>query len=842
MDAHRSGVGVGVGVGVAMISRPRRRTPAPTPWSGVIVARAVSQDPPAAGLSGKQKRRAAVNKIGNVLLSLVLMTLTVGITTMSGSGGTAHAEVSPCIDDPTYNTWGPESVRSGIDGMIAQSGPKGTYDTATDPLPRNSYPTVDAAIADTNYTDYEKLGTAGATWGVDYGSQDEDDNPCFPIDKVIGNFVANLTFNMAKLVTRVSISTYQWASGPGVLEPLNEPLDDTVDAMWSGGVKGMVAVMIVLGALSVLYVTVVRRRASAGLGGIVWMVIALAGLMLFVVKPSAVATAADGLVRDATSFAMSSAASATEQKDPHVQETYDKVRQSEGAGPRIAADMMWRLLVFTPWMSGQYGDVTGEPIYMQTSPQPDDTPPGWYDGTRDARYQQLYSQACVLSPGVPCEQYDNTPNAPDISPYYGYAQSWYMVQNWTCTSADYCIGPQGNPDGGDDDDEREVISSNGWQYRAVWSGDQSGQRMLAAFTAGVADAALGLLIFIFAAMTIAFSLVMYVLLFLGPFLLLIGIEPKYGRRLVTQLGGFLAGTVLKRIGVGLLLSVMIVVFQIVMMTPMSWFSQIGLMVAFAVAALMIRGPLSAVLASFAPNAGSLSGVGDSAHEKVTQKSRQGVDAGRRVGQKAIKSPAAQRRAFMASRAATTAARSRIGGARRAGQEVSGRQEKRTLRSARYAGYKTGKSADDRYEAQRHGTTSGDRVAKTRLDLAEQKGVRRFSKTEHGKAAQQAEKVRETAAAGRAKHDRLKRADEDVRIAAAANPKRFRGTPRNFDGYDAGGEPQYVDRNSRGKPSQQRHGRRIASNVPLRGADPLPRPERRRPTKTPVDTPTRAGRR
>jgi len=123
---------------------------------------------------------------GVVMLGLLAM----GVVVLS-SPATANASV--CIDGPKSNTWGPDGVRTGVDGLIDQTGPNGTF---SDPLP-GSYPNIDAAIADTGHTDYEKLGTAGALWSVDYGSQDSDDNSCFPITKVVGNFLANTIFSIS---------------------------------------------------------------------------------------------------------------------------------------------------------------------------------------------------------------------------------------------------------------------------------------------------------------------------------------------------------------------------------------------------------------------------------------------------------------------------------------------------------------------------------------------------------------------------------------------------------------------------------------------------------------------
>ena len=502
------------------------------------------------------RRARSLRRVRGIGGGLFIALLAIGITSLSSpEGSIAHAD-GVCIDSSESNTWGPDGVRTGVDGMIGQAGPSGGFDDDTLP---GGYSTIDEAVNDTGYTDYEKLGTAGTLFSVDYGSQDSDDNACFPVAKIVGNFLANSLFNISKVIARVAISTYQWSTNPGILDPLNEPLDDATAAFWDGGLQYLLGAAILLGVGTVLWLTLVRRRFSLGLGGVVWMVVATAGLLVFLAQPSWLASKVNQTTAELSNFTFGGVGTSVEKQDPHVAATYAQIRTQPNATQRIASDMMWRVMVWQPWLSGQWGTGSNAPIYMTTSPYPSDTPPGWYDGTRDARYQQLYSQACVLDPAVSiCDQRDDLPNAPDIAAgsilsgafVNQYAQSWYMVENWTCTSADYCIGPVGNPDNGDDDDEREVESSNGWQYRASWSGDQPEQRMLAALTALVATVSLGLIIFILAAVVICYDLVLYLLLFLGAFLLILGIQPTWGRRLVTSLVALIAQNGLKRVMAG----------------------------------------------------------------------------------------------------------------------------------------------------------------------------------------------------------------------------------------------------------------------------------------------------
>lgn len=825
--------------------RPVHPLPPRLPTS--VIPRAAA-GPPAAG--AEHHRRPL--RVARLLTALLVVALSGGIAVLSGSDQIASADV--CIDRPESNTWGPEPTQSGIDGMIAQAGPAGTFDES-DKLPDN-YPTVEDAINDTSHTDYEKLGTAGTLFSVDYGSQDSDQNPCFPITKVVGNFLANSIFNLGKVISRLSISTYQWATSPSVLAPLNDPLDEVTNSYWLGLIRPMLAAAILLGVATVLWLTLFRRRFAAGIGAIIWMIFATAILLLYVVKPSAVASTVDSVVAKATSLTQSANARSIETKDPHVSATYTQIRAEnpDTAGSRIAADMMWRVMVFQPWLAGQWGRGDGAPIMMKTDPgTPPDTPEGWYDGSRDARYQQLYSQACVLDPAVAvCDSNNNEANAAKIDLSAGnqsanrYAQGWYMVQNWTCSSADWCIGPVGNPDGGDDDDDREVNASNGWDFRSTWSGDRTDQRFLGALTGGAVAASLGAMIFVLSAAVIVFDLIMYALLFFAGFFLLIGIQPTWGRRLVEGLGTTIAQNGLKRIMIGLALSVMITIFSVIQNTGFSWGMQIGLMLGTAVAIVMIRRPLmdsAGVVKVGANGAGTFDGLAEGASDKATamaartgrRGTAQAVTAGKTGAAAAAGAPGKARRGIAGGRVGAEVARDQARRMTEAGTPLTATQKRRLQLAAVRAGAAAGRGSDNRFEAEGAADLASNRATRLRTDSTTRAAARRFANTEQGRAAATAQAARTAERGDMVRAAKLAERDEDVRTAASVAPKRYANTAQNFDGYDEDGAPLYVDRNRR-RPAGSTSGRHGAQSdeAVLRGGDALPSPTSRSPRRSPAD--------
>lgn len=773
---------------------------------------------------------------------LVIGALAMGITALSSPDGSiAHAD-GVCIDTSESNTWGPDGIRTGVDGMIGQAGPAGGFG---DPLPAG-YASLDEAINDTTHTDYEKLGTAGALFSVDYGSQDSDDNACFPVAKVVGNFLANSLFNIDKVFARLAISTYQWATNPGVLAPLNEPLDEVTASFWDGGLQYLLGACILIGVATLLWIGLVRRRFMLMTGGIIWMVAATAVLLLFLAKPSAIPSKLNETVAELTNFSFTSGTTNIETVDPHVAATYSAVRAQPNAGQRIASDMMWRVMVYQPWLAGQWGDSSSAPVYMTTTPYPADTPPGWYDGTRDAHYQQLYAQACVLDSAVSiCDQRDDIPNAPDI-PAGGtltgafvnqYAQHWYMVENWTCTSADYCIGPVGNPDNGDDDDEREVDTSNGWQYRSTWSGDQPEQRMLAALTGLVATIALGGIIFVLSAVVICYDLVLYMLCFLGIFLLLLGIQPTWGRKLVEGLGWQIVQNGLKRVMAGVLVSLLIVVYGVIQGTTLGWAQQIGLMLGVGVAVMLVRKPLMATVGGVGGQAGALAGVEDAATDKTTSTTQRGTSTAMKKSSSATATgagavagaPLKGRRAVIGAREGAAVARQRAQTLGEQGTPLTPGQQRRTRTAAAAAGAKAGAASSDRTAAERNASRFAGTVVARREGRYERADERKFARTEQGRAVATARQAQAAQHADQATAQRLQDRDDAIRVAATTNPKRFSGTAQNFDGYATGADGQtyaeYVDRNTRRPtgPTRGRHSEHTDTGAVLRGPDPLPTP-------------------
>lgn len=656
--------------GAAVRGRRAPGSPQELLGGGVLVALVepdpsyVSRDSSSVDMSGgKRSMLATIGTAaawcGRVLGVLVVLASGVVIADLSSGGNIAYADI--CIDQPQDNSWDPDVVRSGMTGLIPQAPPKGNWSDKDDllPSPENAaagntpvWTTPPEAMNDTAYTDYEKLGMGGAFWSVDYGSYDFNATPCFPLEKMIGSFLANRIFDFAKVIDRVSISTYQWATSSQVAAPLNEPLDQAVSAFYGsdprptsedrapdtgefGIVRSLIVVAIAIGAIWIAWMAIARRRFSLGLGGVAWMVAALVALMLFVQKPSAIASTVDEVVADTTNSVMSASSGViSNQDDGRVSEIYGEIRDSPNGAGRISADMMWRVLVFQPWAAGQWGSSAG-PVPLVYEPQGAGE---FYNSEYDARYIQLYTQACTLSRPGTGEEPDRVPYACDgmasvVGDIFGvgakyhavdipavpamYARWWWALENWTCTGQEHCLKAEaGDP------------ASPGNQYRAIWAGDKAGDRIMASLTALVSAILLGGLIFLISAAIIAYDLMMYMLLFIGPFMLLIGIHPSFGRRLAIGWANVLVQNIFKRAFMGILLGVIVLIYAVIGNAALGWFQQLALMTAATVAVLLLRAPLLAAAGVVRVGEGSpaMEGADDRAVSTLQQRGRQVAEA------------------------------------------------------------------------------------------------------------------------------------------------------------------------------------------------------------------------
>src|SRR5690242_20631156 len=88
----------------------------------------------------------------------------------------------------------------------------------------NSMIDVPGGTVNGGKTLYDNYGIAGQTWNA-------TDLQCSDMSSLIGNNVANMTFNFAKSLDRLTITVYQSAAGNGILTWLSSSVNNLISAL-----------------------------------------------------------------------------------------------------------------------------------------------------------------------------------------------------------------------------------------------------------------------------------------------------------------------------------------------------------------------------------------------------------------------------------------------------------------------------------------------------------------------------------------------------------------------------------------------------------------------------------
>lgn len=481
------------------------------------------------------------------LVSGLFATLLVGfLCTMGVSGGTQSANAlsipMPCFGE-VEDAQGPYSTANGSALFEALNIAKGGE-----------------AYGDTPVTAYEMYGTAGLFWS-EYRPKEADQNAdgkkgCITSKwgSAMGNMIANEVMSVNTTVTRLTVSMYQWAADPDLLKGMTDPVDCIVKGC-SGG-KGLDDVLflgflrpiILMAALWAAWVGLFKKRTVEAAQGGLWMLGAATFALVFMTYPGAIAEQANGFVGEVNSTVMEGVASATTATVPENDICYLPAG-AEQRGTRVASCSIYKAMSYTPWAAGQFGTTLSTPLPS--------TVPVQFGGQKrdDLRISQLEAQTI---------SHDEIAGNVNDAVAEDHAR-WDAV--------------------------REDIENDHAELFTMWSGDQASERVNIAFASVIAALCVGILVILISFSTVVLALGMMLLIIIAPVFLLIGVHPGFGRGIGLKWLELLIGTVFKRVILSLMLAVIIGMYQIVLQTPMAWFSQIALILAIGVGAIMYRKPL-----------------------------------------------------------------------------------------------------------------------------------------------------------------------------------------------------------------------------------------------------------
>ena len=370
---------------------------------------------------------------------------------------------------------------------------------------------------------------------------------------LIGNNVAGMVFDAAKSIDRVTITVYQSAAGNGILNWLQSVVDRLISALGNAIYFPYLAPVIILGAIWLAWNGLVRKRATRAIEGTLWMVVACAAAIWLIGRPAdftGVGTTVSNGVTQVLNVAFAklpnpggSNCVPVQGGDPQAPSGNFGFTSSNGLVDSNANEL-WSVLVCKPWLDGELGTTQ-----YATSAKAPQTVVNTYGR------QLLWAQAIAAN---------EHPSADLIqakqATYNGIANS--LQQN--------------NP-----------------SVYALFQGNQWTTRLEVGFAALFAALVAGLLILLIALTLIILKLGFLLLLIAGPFFLIIGTHPGFGRIIAIRWFEMLVGVLMKQVAVALALSVLLYAYSLIMGTSdavLPWALKILMIALVTVAVFIYRKP------------------------------------------------------------------------------------------------------------------------------------------------------------------------------------------------------------------------------------------------------------
>jgi TrbL/VirB6 plasmid conjugal transfer protein len=395
---------------------------------------------------------------------------------------------------------------------------------------------------------YDQYGVAGQSWNA-YDMQ------CSDMTSLIGNNVAGMVFDAAKALDRVTVTVYQSAAGEGILAWLTSSVDRLVTSLGNAVYFPYLAPVVLIGAMWLAWQGLIRKRATRTIEGTIWMVVACVAAIWLIGRPADFTGLGKGVSDGITQTlnvafarlpapAQSSCVPVT-RTDPQV--TVASYGYSAGNGiVDQNANELWTVLVCKPWLDGEFG-TTG------------------YATTRSG-------QQTVVNK-------------------YGRQLLWAQAVAANENATPAVIQAKQNTYAG-------IAAAIKQNYPAVYSlfqGKQWTTRLEIAFAAIFAALIAGLLVLLIAITLIILKLGFLLLLVVGPFFLIVGTHPGFGRVVAIRWVEMLIGVLLKQAAIALVLSVLLYAYSLIMGTSdaaLPWALKILMIALVTVAVFIYRKPFA----------------------------------------------------------------------------------------------------------------------------------------------------------------------------------------------------------------------------------------------------------
>jgi hypothetical protein len=392
---------------------------------------------------------------------------------------------------------------------------------------------------------YDEYGVAGNYWAA-------TNLQCSDMTSLIGNDVAGMVFDAAKSIDRVTITVYQAAAGNGIVDWLQRVTDDLITSLGHAIYFPYLSIVVILAAIWLAWQGLIRKRATRTIEGTVWMIAACAAAIFLIGMPGDV-TGFGGGVSDGISQALDAAFAKlpspgpsscvpVAKGDPEVQAAV----YSYTSGSIVVdqnADELWSVLVCKPWLVGEFG--TSE--YSANGARP--TVVNTYGRSL------LWAQAIAVD-----ERATPALIQAKQAAYAGIASS---------------------------------LETNDPAIYPLFQGKDWTTRLEVGFAALFAALVAGVLILLISVTLILLKLSFLLLLIVGPFFLLIGAHPGFGRVVALRWVELLVGVLLKQAAIALVLSLLLYCYALIIGTSdavLPWALKVLMIALVTIAAFIYRKP------------------------------------------------------------------------------------------------------------------------------------------------------------------------------------------------------------------------------------------------------------
>ncbi len=392
---------------------------------------------------------------------------------------------------------------------------------------------------------YDEYGVAGDFWAA-------TNLQCSDMTSLIGNNVAGMVFDAAKAIDRVTITVYEAAASGGILSWLQRVSDRLITSLGNAMYFPYLAVVVIVAAMWLAWQGLIRKRGTRTIEGTIWMVVACAAAIFLIGQPAAVTGLGTG-VSDGISQALDAAFARLpspgpsscvplQQGDPQASPaSYSYV--SAGTVVDQNADELWTVLVCKPWLVGEFGTSQysvggGKPTAVNTYGR-----------------SLLWAQAIAVN-----EKPTSALISAKQAAYAGIASS---------------------------------IQANDPAVYPLFQGNEWTTRLEVGFAALFAAVVAGVLVLLISVTLILLKLSFLLLLIVGPFFLLVGTHPGFGRVVALRWVEMLIGVLLKQAAVALVLSLLLYCYALIMGTSdavLPWALKILMIALVSVAAFIYRRP------------------------------------------------------------------------------------------------------------------------------------------------------------------------------------------------------------------------------------------------------------